>query len=60
MTISNNLQQVYEVKDKPIAWSFPTFPIMPYGKYRFRMMVGGGKTQFLCFVAECTVIPKPE
>ncbi|XP_034239136.1 uncharacterized protein LOC117644059 [Thrips palmi] len=51
--------QLYEVNDEPIAWLFPSVPIMPYGMYRFRLTSGlPGKPPVACFVVECHTVPK--
>ncbi|XP_026281746.1 uncharacterized protein LOC113208786 [Frankliniella occidentalis] len=53
-------QGVYEFNDVPVEWSFPNVPILPYGHYRFRVMVGRAENQYACWVADARTIPKPE
>ncbi|XP_052129802.1 uncharacterized protein LOC127750990 [Frankliniella occidentalis] len=49
---------VYELKDAPVKWEYPNIPIMPYGRYKFK--VTGGKTAepLLCLVVDVRTIPK--
>ncbi|KAK3914354.1 Succinyl-diaminopimelate desuccinylase [Frankliniella fusca] len=49
---------VYVADQQPIDWTFPTFPVMPYGYYRFRLTAGTGKVKAMCFMCECHVIPR--
>ncbi|XP_026284624.1 uncharacterized protein LOC113210729 isoform X2 [Frankliniella occidentalis] len=51
---------VYEFNDAPLNWTFPNFPIIPYGQYRFRMMVGKAENLYACWVVEGRTIPKLE
>ncbi|XP_034246208.1 uncharacterized protein LOC117648101 isoform X2 [Thrips palmi] len=51
----------FVVKDEPISWTFPNFPIMPYGRYRFRGTSRDSETSNitrLCIDVDCEVIPK--
>ncbi|XP_034238519.1 uncharacterized protein LOC117643634 isoform X1 [Thrips palmi] len=51
--------KLYELHDEPIAWFFPSFPVMPYGNYRFRLTMGPpGKPAMSCLAAECHIVPK--
>ncbi|XP_034232191.1 uncharacterized protein LOC117640074 isoform X1 [Thrips palmi] len=49
------------LKNEPVNWTFPHFPIMPYGRYRFQFRAR--KTRegpaILCVSVDCEVIPKP-
>ncbi|XP_052128318.1 uncharacterized protein LOC113205824 isoform X4 [Frankliniella occidentalis] len=51
---------VYEADNAPIDWSFPNVPILPYGQYRFRVMVGRDKTLNACWAADARTIPKSD
>ncbi|XP_026293312.1 uncharacterized protein LOC113217572 isoform X1 [Frankliniella occidentalis] len=48
------------LSDTPMDWSFPYFPIMPYGEWRFRLSYGppGQKRASGCHIAEAVTIPK--
>ncbi|XP_052129708.1 uncharacterized protein LOC113215648 [Frankliniella occidentalis] len=48
------------LSDTPMDWSFPYFPIMPYGTWRFRLSYGqtGQKRASGCHIAEAVTIPK--
>ncbi|XP_052131140.1 uncharacterized protein LOC127751518 [Frankliniella occidentalis] len=48
---------VYELKNAPVKLAFPNFPIMPYGRYRFKLTVGRTEL-YTCMVSEVTIIPK--
>ncbi|XP_052122366.1 uncharacterized protein LOC113213664 [Frankliniella occidentalis] len=50
---------VYELNNAPVKWVFPNIPIMPYGRYRFRM-TGGRTESYTCMACELTVIPKSD
>ncbi|XP_052128313.1 uncharacterized protein LOC113211474 isoform X2 [Frankliniella occidentalis] len=49
---------VYQVNNAPIEWIFPNVPIMPYGQYRFRLMVHKPDHLIACIVVECRLVPK--
>ncbi|XP_052127049.1 uncharacterized protein LOC113210445 [Frankliniella occidentalis] len=49
---------VYEFNNTSVDWTFPKFAIMPYGHYRFRLLVGKAERRLACFVVECKIIPK--
>ncbi|XP_026286185.1 uncharacterized protein LOC113211881 [Frankliniella occidentalis] len=49
---------VYEFNDAPIDWTCPNVPIMPYGHYRVRIMIGKAETLYVCWVIEAKAIPK--
>ena len=57
-----SLKGYYEVKDEPIPWLFPKFPVLPYGKYRFRLRAGHapGAPAGACLVVDVNIIPKPK
>ncbi|XP_052130157.1 uncharacterized protein LOC127751120 isoform X1 [Frankliniella occidentalis] len=50
----------YEVNNAPIDWTFPNVPVMPYGHYRFKLMMSKAGQYDTCYVAECRIIPKLE
>ncbi|XP_052132768.1 uncharacterized protein LOC127752145 [Frankliniella occidentalis] len=49
---------VYEFHDAPIDWNFPNVPIMPYGHYRARVMIGKAENLYACWVIEAKAVPK--
>ncbi|XP_052128315.1 uncharacterized protein LOC113205824 isoform X1 [Frankliniella occidentalis] len=51
---------VYEVNNAPIDWSFPNVPILPYGQYRFRLMIGRDEHLNACWAADARAIPKSD
>ncbi|XP_026286954.2 uncharacterized protein LOC113212465 isoform X2 [Frankliniella occidentalis] len=51
--------RVYEVNNETIDWSYPNVPIVPYGQYRFRVLIGKAENQYACWVVNSRVIPKP-
>ncbi|XP_034251882.1 uncharacterized protein LOC117651715 [Thrips palmi] len=52
----------YILKNEPVNWTFPNFPVMPYGRYRLRIRSRTARdspvTRF-CILVDCEVIPKP-
>lgn len=53
-------QGAYVVDGEPVEWSFPNFPVMPYGRYRFVFTMGKQKSQakLICLMCDCQVVPK--
>ncbi|XP_052128321.1 uncharacterized protein LOC113203124 isoform X1 [Frankliniella occidentalis] len=51
---------VYETNDAPLNWTFPNVPALPYGQYRFRLMIGKAKNLYACFVADARAVPKTD
>ncbi|XP_034232836.1 uncharacterized protein LOC117640443 [Thrips palmi] len=50
------------LKDEPVNWTFPNFPTMPYGRYRYRMrsrLTRNSPIVCMCVAVDCEVIPKP-
>ncbi|XP_052125733.1 uncharacterized protein LOC113217572 isoform X2 [Frankliniella occidentalis] len=58
--VNDNCWGVSILSDTPMDWSFPYFPIMPYGEWRFRLSYGppGQKRASGCHIAEAVTIPK--
>ncbi|XP_034231875.1 uncharacterized protein LOC117639920 isoform X2 [Thrips palmi] len=55
---------VWPFKNEPVNWSFPNFPIMPYGRYKFRVSARSNSNKDLrslsaCLEVDCEVIPRP-
>ncbi|XP_034238092.1 uncharacterized protein LOC117643358 [Thrips palmi] len=53
---------VYVVKNESVSWTFPNFPVIPYGRYRFRVTSRSSstsRTPVLCLEVDCEAIPKP-
>ncbi|XP_026286175.1 uncharacterized protein LOC113211870 [Frankliniella occidentalis] len=51
---------VYAVENATLEWTFPNIPIMPYGHYRYRMMLGKAENLLMCGALEASLIPKVE
>ncbi|XP_052127427.1 uncharacterized protein LOC113209068 [Frankliniella occidentalis] len=49
---------IYEANDTPVEWVFPKVPIMPYGRYRMKILLGTAPKLYGCFTAVATMIPK--
>lgn len=51
----------YSFEREPVEWTFPNFPIFPYGHYRLTLLGGpkGYNDGTGCVIAEAHVIPKP-
>ncbi|XP_026285475.1 uncharacterized protein LOC113211339 [Frankliniella occidentalis] len=49
---------VYEAHNTPVDWSFPKFPSMPYGYWRFRLKFGKAQDLYGCWVIDAKTIPK--
>ncbi|XP_034256781.1 uncharacterized protein LOC117654311 [Thrips palmi] len=52
----------FAFKNESVAWTFPSFPVMPYGRYKFRATGGFSKSTAhpsFCVAVDCEVIPKP-
>ncbi|XP_052120995.1 uncharacterized protein LOC127748965 [Frankliniella occidentalis] len=50
---------VYVANQEPVDWTFPKFPVLPYGHYQFKIKIGSAKDLIACLIVECHVIPKP-
>ncbi|XP_034238324.1 uncharacterized protein LOC117643504 [Thrips palmi] len=52
---------VYVLKNESVSWTFPNFPVIPYGRYRFRVTSRSitSRTTLLCLEVDCEAIPKP-
>ncbi|XP_026289822.1 uncharacterized protein LOC113214601 isoform X2 [Frankliniella occidentalis] len=51
---------VYKVNNTPVDWTFPRVPIIPYGRYRFRLSAGKAENVYGCVMADARTVPKPE
>ncbi|XP_026277358.2 uncharacterized protein LOC113205816 [Frankliniella occidentalis] len=49
---------LYEVNNAPVNWSFPNFPILPYGQYRFRLKALKAETLMACLLVDAKVVPR--
>ncbi|XP_034240132.1 uncharacterized protein LOC117644630 [Thrips palmi] len=55
----------FDFKNETISWTFPHFPVMPYGRYKFRIsarhmsVVKTTTVPHFCVYADCEIIPKP-
>ncbi|XP_034251342.1 uncharacterized protein LOC117651412 isoform X2 [Thrips palmi] len=52
----------FVVRNESVDWSFPSAPIMPYGRYRFRFVfqvANDTDRTHMCGLVECIAIPKP-
>ncbi|KAK3922671.1 Spermidine/putrescine import ATP-binding protein PotA [Frankliniella fusca] len=49
---------VYQVERRPVNWTFPNFPIFPYGFYRFKIRFIKGNDLLFCGAVDCHAIPK--
>ncbi|XP_034239385.1 uncharacterized protein LOC117644225 [Thrips palmi] len=51
------------VKNESVSWTFPHFPVMPYGRYKFRVvtrfMNKAAAIPLSCLTVDCEIIPKP-
>ncbi|KAJ1519773.1 hypothetical protein ONE63_005029 [Megalurothrips usitatus] len=52
--------KVHMFESEPINWTFPKFPIMPYGHWRFHFTLGQAADTHMCFNVECHTIPRPK
>ncbi|XP_034240745.1 uncharacterized protein LOC117644986 [Thrips palmi] len=47
----------------PVNWTFPNFPIMPYGRYRLHLRTLGDPYKDpivrYCAILDCEIIPRP-
>ncbi|XP_052124572.1 uncharacterized protein LOC127749637 isoform X2 [Frankliniella occidentalis] len=48
---------VHKADQEPVDWTFPKFPVMPYGHYKFRLNSNANEI-ILCLQVECHIIPK--
>ncbi|XP_052123385.1 uncharacterized protein LOC127749409 [Frankliniella occidentalis] len=51
---------VITMENQPVNWTFPHFPIMPYGYMRFHQTMGRGREVDYCQIAEFHSIPRPK
>ncbi|XP_034238659.1 uncharacterized protein LOC117643713 isoform X2 [Thrips palmi] len=54
----------FDLKNESVSWTFPNFPVMPYGRYMFRVTARHMKNRAaavpcFCLAVDCEVIPKP-
>ncbi|KAJ1528114.1 hypothetical protein ONE63_008028 [Megalurothrips usitatus] len=48
----------YSFADQPMNWSFPKFPVLPYGHFRARFEIAHLKETLLCSYMEGRIIPQ--
>ncbi|XP_026286794.1 uncharacterized protein LOC113212350 isoform X2 [Frankliniella occidentalis] len=51
--------RVYEVDNGTVDWGSPNVPVIPYGQYRFRVLIGKAENTYACWVANSRVVPRP-
>ncbi|XP_052125623.1 uncharacterized protein LOC127749837 [Frankliniella occidentalis] len=49
---------VIKFNNTPANWTFPNFPIMPYGHYRYRVRFGQLEKLYACWAVDGWIIPK--
>ncbi|KAK3907586.1 Glucose-6-phosphate isomerase [Frankliniella fusca] len=49
---------IYSCDKEPMNWTFPHFPILPYGFYRFHWVGGEGDETYMCHNTEGHSIPR--
>ncbi|KAJ1528911.1 hypothetical protein ONE63_007280 [Megalurothrips usitatus] len=47
----------YTYTNEPINWTFPKFPVLPYGYWRTRLLVGRNEERMACTFTEAYTIP---
>ncbi|KAE8751377.1 hypothetical protein FOCC_FOCC001949 [Frankliniella occidentalis] len=50
----------YTIPMQYVNWTFPHFPVMPYGHWRFHLTLGHERVTGTCVNVVCHTIPKPK
>ncbi|XP_052132008.1 uncharacterized protein LOC113209330 [Frankliniella occidentalis] len=50
----------YNVNNTPIDWTFPKFPVMPYGRFKVKLTMGKAEQLATCLFIELRHMPKLE
>ncbi|KAK3907587.1 D-alanine--D-alanine ligase [Frankliniella fusca] len=48
----------YTCLNEPVNWTFPKFPVLPYGFYRFALLLGTGDETYFCHYTEGHSVPR--